>query len=270
MFNIDIKIYVPAPEINLAVQKRLIELGYGWRACGGEIKTNLSDKKWLYAYKIGVTTYDDSEVNFDMHDSKQVHYLQVLAGDLSGQLFKYTTGEGLVYYHIGGICWWYSYDGLYSTSYDFLRQLEKGKAYLVDVNENRIEEDFLDQNSEEEVLKVIPMPELIAGKHIIKLANGDKALVLSDGVLMFFDNSGHQCIRIEGWDEVAYCKQEITEVWEIGTDDYELDFELNLGGTNKRIWIKDDEREQLHKRYVKLRDQITELEKEVAEIKEKL
>lgn len=98
----NIKVHVPTPEISRLVQEKLFEEGCSWKSRKDVLHT---EQKYLFVNTCNRLTWDDFPKYFYEHPYKQVHYLQVLAGDDSGVLFRYYK-DGEVIYAVGETHYW--------------------------------------------------------------------------------------------------------------------------------------------------------------------
>ncbi|QDP59527.1 MAG: hypothetical protein GOVbin4162_101 [Prokaryotic dsDNA virus sp.] len=248
-----IKIHVPTPEISELVQQKLFEEGCRWYT-GGGVKHTCSH------YLIVDSSYtifhcgDDREFFLNKSEEKQVHYLQVLTGDDAGELFTY-VGEGRVYYYLGDYAYWVGGGELRNTHWGGIHRFSQVEAYLIDVNENRITEEDSCMGSE-----VNEMPELEAGKHVVKIRysyedDGRFYLVLENKMGQLY---GKVINSQEDWTSNLFGNGLILEVHSLPLSGYNS-FKPNSYNESTLIW----QRNPNAKRKAEIEKQIEELQKEL-------
>ena len=152
IYDEGIKVHLPTPEISKLVQEKLFEKGCSW-VSGGCITREYS----LYLFvddKYITASYGDKNF-FNKYENKQVHYLQILADDFDGQLFK--TNIHLYYQDTKGYAHWVDDTGHYDCV-DWSKEFVKYQDEYTFLNVN-----------EEEIKMTQPneMPKLEAGKHLV-------------------------------------------------------------------------------------------------------
>lgn len=256
MFDFDIKVHVPTPAISKLVQEKLFEMGFSWRYYGDGIFQ--TEKRYLYlCVNHKDITFGENSYYFHNLNHKQLHYLQILTGDLSGCLFK-DLWEGSVYYQLGEMCYHINFaDHLVCTEWDLDYQLKNGMNALI--NEN--EEEITMKHSNE-------MPDLIAGKHMILTEDGSKGLVLADNIALYFEGNSAMDFEATGWDYLEAYK--IEAVYELHTKLHSLSFDVEDTNMLKLIWQRAPERTAAQKRYDEIQKQMVKLQSELDELGDEL
>jgi len=109
------------------------------------------------------------------------------------------------------------------------------------------------------------MPTLEAGRHILVNKDGDKFLVMADGLFVNFDGEQWSNLKIYFW------SRNITPVKVYTMESKDRRANLKLGSELcPLIWERDSKREALKSKYSTLMDKIEELTKQAEEIGEEL
>ncbi len=235
-----IKIHVPTPEISELVQQKLFEEGCRWYT-GGGVKHTCSH------YLIVDSSYtifhcgDDREFFLNKSEERQVHYLQVLTGDDSGRLFK--IGDKL-YYQLDGVACWVAGGSLESIDYNLDEMMETSSSIkLINVNQ-------------EEITMTNEMPELEAGKHVVRYKDD-----FHDDLMLIIDSAkdGLSGVDLEGdgWTDLTNSLNEIIEVHRIPMTCGSLNADIYDEST--LIW----QRNPNARRKAEIEKQIEELQKEL-------
>ena len=236
----NIKVYVPNAKISKLVQNKLFDMGFYWYEQG---KTCYStDKPYLYSETDFRLSHGVIKSTFEDDSNTQLHYLQILTGDLDGELFK-MDGESRVYYLSGDRAYWVIGSELRSVEYGLNK-----RTILLDVNGK-------------EIIMNNKMPKLEAGKHVVRTKSGLALVIKYENKLAFSYLKGNS------WD---YKLDIVNEVYTIPHPMHILNKshynESNLiwsyNESNLICSREDETKSKVRKEYEQLQEQIKQLQEQ--------